>query len=100
MRATTTIENWRKSNRTLSKDKHLLKKKNTLLAEHNKKLLRDNQVHISQNAKLMDELETEKRIGEMAVQNFQMLSGNKLENIFSDLHMYRAWYIDNVDREI
>ena len=71
-------------------------KKSSLLLKHNRQLMRDTERKTKDLSRLITELTQEKRDREELQVNFEILSGNKMHDMMSDLKMYREYYIENV----
>jgi len=93
-----TILSLQERNRNLVVEKKREQKKSPLLLKHNRQLMRDTERKTKDLSRLITELTQEKRDREELQVNFEILSGNKMHDMMSDLKMYREYYIENVSR--
>ena len=93
-----TILSLQERNRNLVVEKKREQKKSSLLLKHNRQLMRDTERKTKDLSRLITELTQEKRDREELQVNFEILSGNKMHDMMSDLKMYREYYIENVSR--
>jgi len=91
-----TILSLQERNRNLVVEKKREQKKSSLLLKHNRQLMRDTERKTKDLSRLITELTQEKRDREELQVNFEILSGNKMHDMMSDLKMYREYYIENV----
>jgi len=89
---------WVEENIELKKQKKNEQKKNQLLLKHNKQLIIEKDRKTKDISRLVTELTQEKRDREQLQINFEIMSGNKMYDMMSDLKMYREYYVENVSR--